>query len=107
MKTRTNKTTVNPGLKLKAEIVASQYGTLMPSLTLEAPREMHWRKVAAALHRLAAAVQEATPLNERWCVVVDAHSDSAGRVNLELAKGEQAEADRGLAVLEQIARAGL
>ena len=40
MKTKTNKTTEKPGLKLKAEIVTSPYGTLMPSLTLEAPREM-------------------------------------------------------------------
>ena len=106
MKIKTNKTE-KQALKLKAEIVTSQYGTLMPTLTLEAPREMHWRKVSAALHRLAAAVQEATALSERWCVVVDEHSDNAGRVNLELATGDQAEADRGLAVLGQIERAGL
>ena len=68
---------------------------------------MHWRKVAASLHRLAAAVLEATPDQEKWCVVVDFYADQEGRVYLETMTGERPEADRGMAVLDKVAKAGL
>ena len=101
------KTTNKTALQITASIETSPFGSALPTLRVKAPREVHWRKVAAALHRLAAAVLEATPDAERWCVTVDVYGDHEGRVYLETMTGERAEADRGLAVLNNVAKAGL
>jgi hypothetical protein len=101
------KTTNKTALQITTELAESPFGSSLPTLRVKAPREVHWRKVAASLHRFAAAVLEATPDHERWCVVVDVYGDQEGRVYLETMTGEKPEADRGMAVLGKVAKAGL
>src|SRR5690606_35645304 len=55
-----------------------------------------YRVVKAALHKLAAEIELATPASERWCVNTEDESES-GRVYLELADATPAESARGMA----------
>ena len=61
----------------------------------------------ATLHRLAAAVLDATDARERWNVVVDGYGDTSGRVYLELSTGSCAETDRAMALMRSVARRGV
>ena len=60
--------------------------------------------MSAALHKLAADVELATPERERWIVQTESFYDARGRVYLELADATRAEAERGLALLKTIAK---
>lgn len=51
--------------------------------------------MSAALHKLAANVELATPDRERWIVQPESFHDARGRVYLELADATHAEAERG------------
>ena len=85
--------------------VASRYGsTPEPQIEVRMPKGTHFRRLHAALHRLAAEVELATPAREAWVVQTDPTSDERGRVYLELANGDEAEAARALALLRTIAR---
>ncbi len=55
------------------------------------------------LHKLAAEIELAKPAGESWWEQGDDYHES-GRVYLELAHGTPAEAARGMAVLEKLAR---
>lgn len=92
------------GFAVAVELARSPFGTPTPTINVRALKAAHWRKVAAMIHLVAAAVQMATPAAERWCVTVDSHSDDAGRVYLELATGDDDEAERGMRVLERVAK---
>jgi hypothetical protein len=76
----------------------SEYGTPQPQMELRFPRGTHHRVLTAALHALAADIELATPSTLHWCVQMDAGNES-GRVYLELAKGTDDEAERGLSLL--------
>jgi len=84
--------------------VASRYGTPEPQIEVRMPKGTSFRRLHAALHRLAAEIELATPARESWVVQTDATSDERGRVYLELANGDEAEAARGVALLGTIAR---
>ena len=58
--------------------------------------------MSAALHKLAADVELATPERERWIVQAETFYDSRGRVYLELADATPAEAERGMAMLKKL-----
>jgi hypothetical protein len=62
----------------------SRYGTPEPQIALRFPKGTSYRVVKAALHKLAAEIELATPASERWCVNTEDESES-GRVYLELA----------------------
>ncbi|MGO9714152.1 MAG: hypothetical protein ACLQBL_35175 [Polyangiaceae bacterium] len=79
----------------------SRYGTPEPQVDVRFLRGTHYRKSSAALHALAAVIELATPTNEGWVVVVDPNGDEVGRVYLELVKGDEAEARRGLELLKR------
>lgn len=79
----------------------SRYGTTEPQVDVRFLRGTHYRKSSAALHALAAVIELATPTNEGWVVVVNPHDDEVGRVYLELVKGDDAEARRGLELLKR------
>lgn len=76
-----------------------------PTATLLSPRGAGHRATMAALYRLAAAVEQATPPIEGWVVQVDgsylsgSEGRSCGYVRLDLFTGSAAEAERGLTVL--------
>ena len=79
----------------------SRYGTSEPQISLRFPKGTSYRVVKAALHKLAADVELATPANERWCVNTEDFNET-GRVYLELAGATPAEAARGMAMLTNL-----
>ena len=82
--------------------VASRYGTPEPQVEVRLPKGTSFRRLQAALHRLAAEIELATPARESWVVQTEATSDERGRVYLELADGNEPEAARGLALLQRL-----
>ena len=79
----------------------SRYGTPEPQIALRFPKGTSYRVVKAALHKLAAEMELATPASERWCVNTEDESES-GRVYLELAGATRAETARGMAMLTRL-----
>ncbi len=100
---------------LKIEGRVSQYGTPQPSIVMphsmySSDRHHAWaenRKNQARLHRIAAAVEDAALSyaeegggpREGWIVQID-DGGAESRVYLELMDGDDAEASRGMSVLE-------
>jgi len=82
----------------------SRYGTAEPQIEIRFPKATSHRVVNAALHRLAAEVELATPSRERWLVQTETLANGRGRVYLELADATPAETERGLALLSALAR---
>jgi len=78
-----------------------RYGTPEPQSALRFPDGTSYRVVKAAVHKLAAEIEMATPANEHWCVNTEDHNES-GRVYLELADATPAEAERGMAMLTKL-----
>ena len=95
------------GARLTARLSVSPYGNPMPTLVLEMPADAHYRVCNAALHRAAALVEEASGPIEGWIVQVEPDHAQCGAVLLELVHATKDEADRGMAVLENVARKGL
>lgn len=79
----------------------SRYETPEPQIELRFPKGTHYRVVMAALHRLAAELELATPASERWCVNTEDYNES-GRVYLKLSDATPDEAARGRALLQQV-----
>jgi len=79
----------------------SRYGTPEPQIALRFPKGTSYRVVKAALHKLAAEIELATPGTERWCVNTEDFNES-GRVYLELADATPAEAARGMAFITKL-----
>ncbi len=100
-----------PGMSEKTKAKAAMtvgtgrscYGTPEPQIELHLPQGAPYRRLVAALHRLAAEIELATPQGESWIVQMQETGDERGRVYLELADGDEAEATRGLALLRTIA----
>ena len=84
-------------------IGVSPFGNPQPQIELRLPGGVSRRALYAALHRLAAEVELATPGEERWVVQSEPFHDSRGRVYLELEHGGQDETERGLTVLRSVA----
>ena len=83
--------------------VESRHGTAEPHVEIRLPKGTSHRLVSAALHKLAADVELATPERERWIVQTESFYDARGRVYLELADAAPAEAARGMAMLRKLA----
>ena len=89
----------------RVTLARSHYGHPEPRIEVKFARGTSFRRIHAALHLLAAAVELATPEAEGWIAqMVAASVDDAGWVYLELANATDAEAERGLAVLRQVTR---
>jgi hypothetical protein len=80
----------------------SRYGTAEPQIEVRLPKGTSHRLVSAALHKLAADVELATPERERWIVQTESFYDARGRVYLELADATPAETERGMALLKKL-----
>lgn len=79
----------------------SRYGNPEPQIALRFPKGTHFLVVKAALHKLAAEIELATPASESWIVQAEDYNES-GRVYLELADATPAEAERGMALLTKL-----
>jgi hypothetical protein len=80
----------------------SRYGTAEPQVEIQLPKGTSHRLVSAALHKLAADVELATPERERWLVQTESFNDARGRVYLELVDATPAEVERGMAILKTL-----
>ena len=80
----------------------SRYGNPEPQIALRFPKGTHHRVVKAALLKLAAELELATPANEGWLVNIKEYCDASGRVYLELSDATPAEAARGMALLKTL-----
>jgi hypothetical protein len=78
----------------------SRYGSPEPQIEV-VPQNASHRLVSAALHKLAAETELATPASERWCVNAEDLNES-GRVYLELADATPVEAARGMVLLTKL-----
>lgn len=88
----------------------TRFGTPVPRLTLTwARNDGAYRAQRAALLRAAAAVEEATPAADKWCVQIGevyyaARGEEAASIEIELVDGTPAEAKRAMATLAQVAK---
>jgi hypothetical protein len=97
----TTKNTTTKNTQATVSQGESRYGNPEPQIALLFPKGTSYRVVKAALHKLAADVELATPANESWCVNTEDFNES-GRVYLELADATPAEAARGMAILKKM-----
>jgi hypothetical protein len=95
--------TMQANATISVSVAHSSFGTPQPEIAVRYPRGTHFRAVRAALFALAARVENATPRTESWVVEVDAGGDLSGRVYLDLVDADEAETQRGLAVLREVA----
>ena len=95
-------TSQNTQTTKKVSQAASRYGSPEPQIEIRPPKSTNHRLVSAALHKLAAEVELATPERERWVVQTESFYDARGRVYLELADATPAVAERGLAMLRKL-----
>lgn len=92
------------GVALVVEVGASRFGTPQPRLSVRASRGVSHRRVAAALHLVAALAEVETPASEGWGIEIERRTDESGWVWLDLLDGSVEEAERGAALLHQVAR---
>lgn len=96
-----NRTPQRPAMTL--ELATGEYGIPQPSIRIDLGAGANFRLTHAALH-LVAARAEILSGRERWCVQTRPNDsfDHKGRVYLELGDGSDAEAARGMALLQQV-----
>ncbi|ABF88219.1 hypothetical protein MXAN_1822 [Myxococcus xanthus DK 1622] len=84
----------------------ARHGIPQPYIEVRFPKDTRQRTLDAALHRLYADIELATPESESWDVRIeqlpDVFSFSGGRVYLELAEGTPVEAERAMALLKRL-----
>ncbi|WP_226993978.1 hypothetical protein [Myxococcus hansupus] len=84
----------------------ARYGIPQPYIEVRFPRDTHQRTLRAALHRLYADVEMATPEGALWNVHIEFLPDilmySGGRAYLELGEGTPEENERATAMLKSL-----
>ncbi|MBZ4329709.1 hypothetical protein OWM54_14555 [Myxococcus sp. MISCRS1] len=89
--------------KLSLDLGKSRYGTAQPQLDIFLPPSATHRQMSALLHAFAASLELSTPASERWIVQSERLSEpNHGRIYLELAEGDHAEAMRGMMLLNTL-----
>jgi hypothetical protein len=96
-----------PGAPIqRAVLTETRYGAPRPTIELETAPGTHWRVIHAAAHAVAARVQMSTPIEESWNVEIERRGDRWAEVYIELAYGQQEEADRAMALLRRVVEGG-
>jgi hypothetical protein len=86
-------------------LATGEYGTPTPTIRVLGERGEHPRAISAELHMLAAAAELATMKTpDTWNVELYHDHDTVGSIRLELIEGDNAEAERGMALLTRVAR---
>jgi len=80
----------------------SDYGNPQPQIELRFAKGTSLRHIRAALHKLAADIELATPATEGWIVQTEDFYNDCGRVYLELGDATPAEAARAMALLHTL-----
>ena len=92
-------TNVKSTAKITVKLETSDYGNPQPTLRIALAKGTHYRVLRAALLRAASEIELATHTREGWIVVVTDNS-----VHLELLHATDAEAARGMALLQTFAK---
>ncbi|ATB46290.1 hypothetical protein [Corallococcus macrosporus] len=88
---------------LNLSLGKSQNGTPQPQVDIFLPRGSSHRETSAMLYTFAASVELRTPTYERWIVQTACLAEANhGRIYLELAEGDHAEAMRGMRLLNAL-----
>ncbi|ATB45928.1 hypothetical protein [Corallococcus macrosporus] len=88
---------------LSVILAKSRYGTLQPQLDVVLPKGTPHRHLRAALHAYSADLELRTPATERWIIQSEClDAPTHGRIHLELAEGDEAEAMRGMMLLDTL-----
>ncbi|WP_141619459.1 hypothetical protein [Myxococcus sp. AB036A] len=86
--------------RLSLDLGKNQFGRAQPQLDIFLPPGVTHRQLSALLHTYAASLELNTPPNERWIIQTDCFTGTNhGRIFLDLAEGDKAEAMRGMALL--------
>ncbi|WP_404364455.1 hypothetical protein ACIHQR_30210 [Corallococcus coralloides] len=89
--------------ELTLNLGKSRSGTPQPQLDIFLPSGATHRQMSALLHTFAASLELNTPASERWIVQSERLSEpNRGRIYLELAEGDHAEAMRGMMLLNPL-----
>ena len=89
-------------IAMKVSLGQSRFGSLRPQIEFRLPQGSELRHLMAALHRLAARVEIATPAQEGWIVSIERLDAITGLVFLDLRFGTEGEAERGMTVLDAV-----
>ncbi|QQR46154.1 hypothetical protein JKA73_08635 [Myxococcus xanthus] len=88
---------------LNLSLGKNRYGTPQPQVDIRLPRGSSHRETSAMLYTFAASLELRTPTSERWIVQTELLAEANhGRIYLELAEGDHAEAMRGMALLNAV-----
>jgi len=91
------------GARMSLALAKNRYGTAQPQLDIFLPPGATHRQLSALLHALSASLELNTPANERWLIQLDCCAGpNHGRISLELAEGDEAEALRGMMLLDTL-----
>ena len=101
---RTATTTAQAKTSRYTTVESKSYGTnSVPQISVRFRKGTNERHERAALYRLAAAVERATPINERWWADIE-HSPDETLVYLALSGRTPREAAAGFEVLKKVAK---
>jgi len=79
-------------------------GVPTPEITVTLPTGWPYRRLKAMLYGLAMDIEAITPRREGWVTEIEVLGNGHGRVYLELAAGDLAEAGRARLLLEDVLR---
>jgi len=102
--TSSTRTTATPDGRLTARVqtTLNPQGTPTPEILVTLPSEWPHRRLKAMLYGLAMDAEIMTPNGEAWITEVQVIEERKGRMYLELAVGNVAEAERGHALLQEV-----
>lgn len=89
-------------LTVSVSLQQSRFDTPTPTLALNTHQHTPHRTLRACTHYLAMLTELATSPTDRWTIEIDILGDSAARLVIETLSGTAAEANRALAVLEDV-----
>ncbi|RJS13003.1 hypothetical protein DRW03_36305 [Corallococcus sp. H22C18031201] len=91
------------GARMNLTLAKNRYGTSQPQLDILLPPGATHRQLSAFLHALSASLELNTPASERWLIRQDCCAGpDRGCIYLELAEGDEAEALRGMMLLDTV-----
>jgi len=102
--TSSTRTTATPDGRLTARVqrTLNPQGAPTPEIVVTLPSEWPHRRLKAMLYGLAMDAEIMTPNGEGWITEVQVIEERKGRVYLELAVGDTAEAERGHTCLQEV-----
>lgn len=89
-------------MKITVSLGKGEFGTEQPRIDISTTGETY-RALSATVHRIAAEIEMAARESDLWSVDMTA-GDRAGRVWLDLARGDNSEIKRAMDVMREVAK---